>query len=194
MFDAHEPGRALRLDVVCERSQSPRPGVEEHGKMRHALAGAPPPAARVVRADVSQPACAFGVACHAGEEFGRERLAQVGGDAQRTQALARECDMQRGIGQRIGRDCARNRSLRQPGARRARVLDSQQEETGFRQVPVPEPHQTLNVVQLHGTALARRSRHSSCSQASACASVMLARSNPSRMRWLRFRSASARPG
>ena len=105
------------------------------------------------------------VARHAGDKFGCKPLAQVGGDLQCAQSLARERDLKRGLGRWIGLDGARYRRPRQPGAASGRILDAQQEKTGFRQVLVPEPHQALDVIQFHGPALARADAHSSRNQA-----------------------------
>ena len=78
----------------------------------------------------------------------------------------------------------------EPAPRRLAVGDAQEQERRLGVVLVAEADQALDVVELDR----QRRAHSSLSQASAWASLIVGCSRPSRMRWLRFSSTSASPG
>ena len=181
----------------CEAVEPAGQRVEHHQHVRHARPGAPLPAARVVGADVAEAARAVGVVGHAGDELVGERV-----DDRRRRRPGRACPSlvsatcSAVVGRRLDRlrACVTGAAASQR-ARRIAVRDAQQQERRLGVVLVAEAHQPLDVVELDRQRGARASTlrarsasgaHSSLSQASACASLIVARSRPSRMRWLRF--------
>ncbi len=79
-------------------------------------------------------------------------------------------------------------AVRDPCARRGRIGHAQQKEARGGELAVSEAHETLHVREVD------RRVHSSFSQSITSASSGDAASSPTRMRWLRARSCSVRPG
>ena len=172
------PGRCLRTRVQLARHAHRAAAA----RAATSLAAAPVPARRRAGAEVAQPARAAGVAAHAGDELGREASTMSSATPSARSPALRQRHLQRGrAAAGRAKTALVDRRLRQPGPRGAPVAHPQQQEAGLRQVAEAEAHQALDVVVARRRVPWRRA-HSSLSHSRVCASLMSARSRPSRMR------------
>ncbi len=164
--------------------------IQQQQRVRDAIGRAPRPMRRIAGADGAEPSRARLGAAHADDVLGREAGDDRVADAERAEAIARQRDLQRGVGQRLARDRGRDLDAREPCACRVDVVHAQQHEARGGELAVAEAHERLDVLELDR----RRCAQSSFSHARACRSFIDGASMPARMRWLRSRSCSVSPG
>jgi hypothetical protein len=193
-----------------------------HDQEMHTAAGAAPvPLGGGIEAKVAQAARAVLLRPHAREKLIGEAGDDLVVDAERPQALARERHLQRGGRPRIDLLRSRHRGAQQPAAGGFLIGDLEQEVAGFAHLAVAEAHQALQVAVvdrgrpggdrrfhafqgaiLQGRCFSPARRvaherpftHKRRSHSLASLSVIEGRSMPSRIRLLRSRSTTVRPG
>ena len=173
----------LGSDRLLKVLQHPLRGIQHHQHVRQVIVHAPLPVDGITCADVSQTARAAGIVAHAVQVLIRETLHDVGRHTQRAQAVTGQGHLERRGWQRLGGRGTGDRCCRQPGTSGISILNTQQEKAGVRQVFETEAEQRLHVLVLrHRCAGRRLCIHRSRNQARACASVIVDRSRPVRIR------------
>ncbi len=198
------------LDLPLPALEPLRPGIRHDQEMRHPPGSAPGPAGRRIGADVAQPARAVRLARHARQKLVGEAQGHLVRNPQRLEARAAEGHLQRGRRRRIGFLGAGHGCCLQPAASGVAVGDLEEEERRLGQLAVTEPHQALQVAvvdlgrpwrhrrfhafQRRRVACRGPTAHKRRSHSLASLSVIAGRSMPWRIRLLRSRSTTVRPG